>query len=103
MTTTNTLTFELVIFQLNDGVTKEEALKAAETVNEFVKEQEGFISRSLAISEEGVWMDFVKWENLTDAKAASEKAMTSPKCTDFFSMIDESTTKFMHLEPLLNI
>jgi hypothetical protein len=62
----------------------------------------GFISRKLAVSENGTWTDIVYWTDLKSAEIASKEVMKSETCGVFFGMIDESSMQFMHLKPVLN-
>lgn len=36
------------------------------------------------------------WKDLPSAKAAAEKAMSIPKCGEFFGLIDQDQMQFMH-------
>ncbi len=93
---------EVVIFKTNQGFSEQEVIEAANAVNPVVKQFEGFISRKLAVSEDGTWTDIVYWTDLASAKHAGEQVMKSKTCQKFFSMIDEKSMQFMHQTPVID-
>ena len=99
--TTNTQTIELVLFKIQGNHTDEEIIQAASKLNEFVKKQPGFISRTLSKAEDGTWKDLVLWTDLESAQKAGEKVMSESCAVDFMGMIDESTMQFLHFDPKL--
>lgn len=92
---------ELVLFNLNEGVTLEEGKKAMQALNEFVSQQTGFISRKTSIAEDGQFLDLVFWTDLNSAKAASEKAMQEESLLPHFSVINQESMTFKHFEAFL--
>lgn len=100
--TTNTGTIELVLFKINGNYSDRAILEAAAMLNDFIESQAGFISRTLSKAEDGTWSDLVLWTDLDSARKAGEKVMNEPCAGKFFSMIDESTMQFLHLEPKLD-
>ncbi len=94
-----TKTLELVVFGLNQGVTREQLLSTSGAVSTWAEAQPGFISRELVHDEEGDrWIDVVWWESLEDAKAAAERAMSSESCAPMFALIDMDSTLMLHAE-----
>ncbi len=90
---------ELVVFRLNEGVSREELLSTVDAVSGWISEQPGFISRELLNDAEGGrWIDLVWWRTLEDAQAAAEKAMTSEACAPMFALIDMESTLMVHGE-----
>ncbi|MEW7006435.1 MULTISPECIES: hypothetical protein [unclassified Lentilitoribacter] len=92
---------ELVEFKLNSGIDEATALKAAEKVSQFAKDQSGFISRSLTKNSDGIWIDIIKWQNMEDAKLAGSKFGEDSRNAEFGSMIDGKTVRMLHLDSKL--
>jgi len=95
-------TIEVVVFKTIPGFTKQEVIEAAKAVNPVVEKFNGFISRKLAVNEDGTWTDIVYWTDLESAKQAGEEVMKSKTCQKFFGMIDEKSMQFMHQTPVIN-
>lgn len=81
---------ELVTFKAKAGSTNEQVINAAEDVNLFLRQQDGFISRHLGLAEDGTWHDILFWASQEHVMAAMEKAATSAHCSIFFGLIDEA-------------
>jgi hypothetical protein len=93
---------ELVVFKLNDGVTREELLATVGPVSEWIREQPGFVSRELSHDPEGDrWIEVVWWRTLQDAKAAAELAVASESCRPMFALIDMESTLMAHGVPAI--
>lgn len=93
-----TKVIEIVEFKLNSGVADAAALAAAQKTVEFVKEQDGFIRRSLNKNPDGVWVDVVEWQDMASAEAAGGKFMTDSRNAEFGSMIDGPSVRMLHLD-----
>ena len=92
---------EVVVFKLNEGVSREQLLGTVDPVSRWAAEQPGFVSRELLHDATGDrWIDLVWWRSMEDAHAAAESAMTSEACAPMFSLIDEGATLMVHAEPV---
>ena len=90
---------ELVVFKLNEGVSREQFLGTNDAVSRWISEQPGFISRELSYDHEGGrWIEVVWWRTLEEAQAAAERAMSSEACAPMFSLIDMDSTLMLHGE-----
>lgn len=89
---------EIVIYQANEGVSEAQAILLAKSVNNFISSQQGFISRTMSMSEDKKWIDVVFWESLHHAKKASGKAMESEQTAGFFQIINHETMQIVHGE-----
>ena len=88
---------ELVVFKLNEGVSRDEFLATNDAVSTWISRQPGFISRELSHDAEGDrWIDVIWWETLENAGAAAELAMTSESCAPMFAQIDMSSMLMLH-------
>jgi hypothetical protein len=93
---------ELVVFKLNEGVSRDEFLETVDPVSAWVAEQPGFISRDLVYDAEGDrWIDVLWWRSMEDAKAAAERAVTSTSCQPMFALIETGSELMAHGEPAI--
>lgn len=93
---------ELVVFKLNDGVTRDRFLGTNDAVSAWISRQPGFISRELSHDVEGDrWIDILWWRSLDEAHAAAELATTSETCAPMFGLIDMESTLMLHAEPAI--
>lgn len=87
---------EVVIYKAKEGVSYETALEKAKSVNEFVSQQDGFISRKMSVTKDQQWVDIVYWESLEQAEKATEAAMQAEAAGEYFQIIDEESITFLH-------
>jgi len=88
---------ELVVFSLNDGVTREQLLGTVDAVSAWARKQPGFISRELSYSaEQDKWIEVVYWASLQDAEAAAKASEGSELCAPMFALIDMQSALFLH-------
>jgi hypothetical protein len=88
---------ELVVFELRDGVTREQFLATVDALSEWVKAQPGFISHELAHDPTADrWIDLVWWHTMEDALAAAQAAASSESCAPMFALIDTAATQMLH-------
>jgi hypothetical protein len=93
----NTKTIELVVFELNEGVTHEEFMSTVPAVSEWVSTQPGFVSRELVYSpEDGKYIEIVWWRSRAEADAAAEAALSSPTCAPMFGRIAMDSMLMLH-------
>lgn len=96
-----TESFELVSFAFNPDVDFETQLASTEALNEIVKKFKGFKSREFYYSEENQrWFDFVVWESIDDAQAASKEIMNNPQALALFALMDEQSMSMSHYKKL---
>jgi antibiotic biosynthesis monooxygenase (ABM) superfamily enzyme len=93
---------ELVVFRLNEGVSREQFLGTNDAVSTWISKQPGFISRELSYDAEGDrWIDVLWWGSMENAAAAAERAMTSESCMPMFALIDMESALMLHGEPAI--
>jgi hypothetical protein len=93
---------ELVVFRLNEGVSREQFLGTNDGVTAWALQQPGFISREMSYdAESDQWIDIVWWASADDARAAAQNAMSSESCTPMFSLIDLESTQMIHATPVM--
>ncbi|MCU0435193.1 MAG: hypothetical protein MUC87_17180 [Bacteroidia bacterium] len=90
------MVYETALFQLAKGTTENEALQHLESLNPLVSQLPGFISRHISHNGQGQWLDFLEWESMEQAKAASDKLMQMPEAAEAFGVIDMGTLQMFH-------
>ncbi len=94
---------ELVVYKLNEGVSREQFLGNNGAVSSWISKQPGFISRDLVYDSGGDrWVDVIWWETMEQAHAASEAAMASESCLPMFAQIDEQSMLLLHGLPAID-
>ncbi len=85
---------ELTTFKLNKGISSNDFLKSAEQMQkEFLKNQNGFIKRTLTVLGDTLWTDIVYWDNQESQSMAMKAAEKSELVMPFMEKIDFSTVK----------
>jgi hypothetical protein len=84
---------ELTTFRLNNS-NVQQFIEANKEIDEFLKIQKGFISRSIFELKKGVVYDLLLWENAQDGTAAMHKLMTELSDSIVHDMIDQSTVNW---------
>lgn len=84
---------ELTTFKLNDFTFKQ-FIEANIEVDEFLKKQDGFISRNISQLKKGFVYDFLIWENVEYGTNAMHKLMTELLDSPVHDMIDQSTVSW---------
>ncbi len=89
---------ETVTFKLNEGVSRDEFIAAANDMNAWVEAQAGFMQRRLSCTEDGVWIEQIQWADIDTAKAAAAEISKAPGNAIFLSAIDGPTVQLIHSE-----
>jgi heme-degrading monooxygenase HmoA len=88
-------TLELVTFRLARGDAEAFAAANAE-LNDWLKQQPGFISRHLAERDDGSFVDAVLWSNNESAHAAGERILAEMGESEAMQMIDPRSVTMSH-------
>ncbi len=91
---------EIVRFKLKPGVTDEAYLADTQPSHAYAGALPGFVSRNLSKSADGEWTDYVIWQTLEDAQAASQGFMAQDFAPAMIGAIDETTMQMSH-QPIL--
>lgn len=89
-------TVEMVNFKLVEKYSESDFLRANKTVEAWVKQQPGFISRHLCLGGDGIWTDIVVWATSASAKAAADQFVQVLADSDFMRAIDFQTAQMAH-------
>ena len=89
---------EVVTFKPKEGVSNEQLMEAMRSTNAIVKNFDGFLSRSIAIDQQGGFIDVVHWESLSQALRAAQQVQEIPEVMEHFALIDPKSIKMSHFE-----
>jgi Antibiotic biosynthesis monooxygenase len=88
---------EVSQFRLVPGTDEQAFLEASEeTQSVFLGKQEGFVSRDLLRTDDGSWMDIVRFETGEAALAAFQGFAGQPGVKNFESMLDANSVSMTH-------
>ncbi|NRA29018.1 MAG: hypothetical protein HRU11_02065 [Parvularculaceae bacterium] len=87
---------ETVTFELNDGVSADEFVKASTALEPFLTKADGFVSRRLVQGADGKWLDFVEWASMDAAQKAAEALPTLPEAAPFMQAIRADSVSMRH-------
>ena len=94
MTTT---VIELVTYKLKSGVDKSALAASHSKVNDFLKEQQGFLYRSLSEDKNGLLHDIAYWQDMSCAQQAVKAFEQSEACASLMSIIDMESVTMQHM------
>ncbi len=89
-------TIETVTFKLNKGVSREAFIEAAQAINDFVSKRDGFVSRRLSCSDDGLWIEHIEWTTLAAAKSAAAEIGNEPTLAACMKAIDGPSVTMHH-------
>ena len=100
MQTTQSPVLEMARFRLAAPASTPDFLAASAAVHGFLRDQPGFVRRSL-VQEGEVFSDLVEWRSLEAAVAAAQAFMTHPVTQPLMAMIDPESLQLSHQSILL--
>lgn len=93
---------ECVVFATIEGVDRDDFMEAAEASMQWARAQEGFVSRELFETDDGRWIDTVRWASMDAAHRAAAGIGTAPATQAFVSKIDGPSVQMMHARRAAN-
>jgi len=87
---------ECVVFATVDGVDRDDFMEAVEESMHWARAQEGFVSRELFETDDGRWIDTVRWASMDAAHAAAAGIGTAPATQAFVAKIDGPSVQMLH-------
>ncbi|HZH25797.1 MAG TPA: hypothetical protein VEY95_01325 [Azospirillaceae bacterium] len=87
---------EVVTFSLLPGTDVAAFLREAENASAVQRAMPGFLSRRMAKSQDGGWIDVTEWTDAASAARAAETFHTIPAAQPFCGMIDMETARMTH-------
>ncbi|MFT2109729.1 hypothetical protein [Marinomonas sp. 2405UD68-3] len=94
---------EQVQYRLKQDASEKDLIASSNNLNLWVKEQKGFLYRSLAKSAEGVWIDIIYWQDMKCALDASKAFGSTTEGQAMMEFIDGSTVIMQHLEVMTQV
>ena len=93
---------EISTFKLNQGVTISDFEQVARTMQkDFLEKQNGFVKRTLTVSEDSIWTDIVFWQDKHNVEEAMKVAETSEYVLPFMEKIDFNSVKMNLTSPII--
>jgi hypothetical protein len=91
---------EITSFKLNPGIAKADFLNSAHQMQvDFLKNQAGFIDRTLTLSGDSLWIDIVYWQNEDSQSKAMQLAEKTPSIMPFIEKINFNSIKMSLTKP----
>ena len=94
---------EVVLFRSAEVLTVDQMVQAADDIQTWLKDQPGYLDRTLAKDDTGLWLDVVSWTSLTEAQQAADTIMQMAVGRAFGAAIDGPSIQMFHLEALAEI
>ena len=93
---------EITSFKLNRGVTEKDFEASARAVQKnFMEKQDGFINRTLTVSQDSIWTDVVFWKDQQSIENTMELAGSSELVMDMMEKVDSSSVKMSLTTPVI--
>lgn len=93
---------EITTFKLNQGVTRKDfEISARLMQKDFLEKQNGFIKRTLTVSEDSTWTDVVFWKDQESAEKTMKLSETSELVLPFMEKIDFNSVKMNLTTPVI--
>lgn len=93
---------EITTFKLNQGVTTKDFEQSARSMQkDFLEKQNGFMKRTLTVSEDSTWTDVVFWKDQQSAEKTMKLSETSDLVLPFMEKIDFNSVKMSLTTPVI--
>ena len=93
----NKQVMNLYFFKLAKGVSDNQFIEASQQAEAFIKEQPGFLYRSISRQNSSdLWIDTGYWESADACQKVHQAFMTEPRCQSFMECIDQETLEVRH-------
>jgi RimJ/RimL family protein N-acetyltransferase len=97
---TMTNVVEIVMFRPLPGIAGEEVLEAAERMTTVLRGMRGFITRDLAVSSDGRWLDLVRWSDPAAAHRAARATLAMDVCRGYAALMDPAQREVVRVSTL---
>lgn len=93
---------EITTFKLYQGVNEKDFEQSARDMQkDFLVKQNGFIKRTLTVSQDSIWTDVVFWKDKQSAEKTMKLAETSELVLPFMEKIDFNSVKMNFTTPVI--
>lgn len=101
MRTSEAKCVEVVVCKARPGIADSEVVALGETLERWVREQPGFLSRTLLHdAAQGSWADVVEWRSEEEAKAAAARMADCAFAKDVERLLDVTQMTMLHAAPV---
>ena len=90
------LVAEIVTFKLKDGISDAQFVEISKASESFVRAAPGFISRQLSKGDDGIWTDYVLWQDMDSALAAGKAFPEQSFAPDLMGAIASGSEQMHH-------
>lgn len=89
---------DIIHYQLAENTSEQHLLKVAQKIiDDWMKQQPGFISWEIHKNEDSSYTDIVSWENKSDAKNAEKEMINIPNAQSWFACYKEGSISSSNL------
>jgi len=89
---------DIITYELAENTTKEQLIKIAkQIINDWMKNQSGFIKWEIHTNSDGSYSDIVSWESKEDAKKAEKEMANIPNAAEWYSCYKQGTISCKNL------
>jgi len=89
---------DIITYELAENKTKEALINIAkQIVNDWMKNQIGFIKWEIHTNSDGSYTDIVTWKSKEDAKIAEKEMVNIPNASDWYGCYKEGTISSKNL------
>lgn len=93
---------EITTFTLNPGVTEKDFKQSVRSMQkDFLEKQNGFIKRTLTVSQDSIWTDIVFWKDQQSFENTMKLAENSELVLPFMEKIDFNSVKMSLTTPII--
>jgi len=93
---------DIITYELADNITLEHLKSVAENVvNNWMKNQPGFIKWEINSNNDGSFTDIVSWNSREDAKASEKNMANIPNAAEWFGCYKEGTISSKNLSSII--
>ncbi|MBA3987310.1 MAG: hypothetical protein H0X63_12245 [Flavobacteriales bacterium] len=92
---------DIITYELAENKTKEELIKIAkQIVNDWMKNQVGFIKWEIHTNSDGSYTDIVYWKSKEDAKIAEKEMVNISNASEWYGCYKEGTISSKNLSTI---
>lgn len=92
---------DIITYELAENRTKEELIKIAkQIVNDWMKNQIGFLKWEIHTNSDGSYTDIVCWKTIEDAKLAEKDMVKIPNASDWYGCYKQGSISSKNLTTL---
>jgi hypothetical protein len=91
---------ELVFFRPRPDINDAEVLASAHKIRELANSMNSSFDLELLRTEEGEWVELVRWPSQAEAQRVEQAVMQLPEAQEAMSVMEESSIRLVFLHPI---